>query len=57
MGLQNLQVCVQLLQANDSLVMGSLNASLQALDAAKGLLYLHSCNPPIIHRDLKSPNL
>lgn len=27
------------------------------LDAAKGMLYLHSCSPPIIHRDLKSPNL
>ena len=31
--------------------------SVQALDAAKGMLYLHSCSPPIIHRDLKSPNL
>ena len=28
-----------------------------ALDAAKGMLYLHSHKPPIIHRDLKSPNL
>jgi serine/threonine protein kinase len=28
-----------------------------ALDAAKGMLYLHSCAPPIIHRDLKSANL
>ncbi|KAL4452237.1 hypothetical protein ABPG75_007899 [Micractinium tetrahymenae] len=28
-----------------------------ALDAAKGMLYLHSCSPPIIHRDLKSANL
>lgn len=27
------------------------------LDAAKGMLYLHSHKPPIIHRDLKSPNL
>eukprot|EP01104_Vermistella_antarctica_P012308 TRINITY_DN3540_c0_g1_i2.p1 TRINITY_DN3540_c0_g1~~TRINITY_DN3540_c0_g1_i2.p1 ORF type:complete len:764 (+),score=118.30 TRINITY_DN3540_c0_g1_i2:1890-4181(+) len=26
-------------------------------DAAKGMLYLHKQNPPIIHRDLKSPNL
>ncbi|CAD8210835.1 unnamed protein product [Paramecium pentaurelia] len=28
-----------------------------ALDAAKGVLYLHSFNPPILHRDLKSLNL
>jgi len=28
-----------------------------ATDAAKGMLYLHSRNPPIVHRDLKSPNL
>ncbi|XP_031372458.1 probable serine/threonine-protein kinase SIS8 isoform X2 [Punica granatum] len=28
-----------------------------ALDAARGLNYLHSCNPVIVHRDLKSPNL
>jgi hypothetical protein len=27
------------------------------LDAAKGMLYLHAHSPPIIHRDLKSPNL
>ncbi|KAL4431452.1 hypothetical protein ABPG75_006708 [Micractinium tetrahymenae] len=28
-----------------------------ALDAAKGMLYLHAHSPPVIHRDLKSPNL
>ncbi len=28
-----------------------------ALDAARGLLYLHRHSPPIIHRDVKSPNL
>ena len=28
-----------------------------ALDAAKGMTYLHSSDPPVIHRDLKSPNL
>jgi serine/threonine protein kinase len=29
----------------------------QAADAARGLLYLHTASPPIIHRDVKSPNL
>ena len=28
-----------------------------AADVCKGMHYLHSCKPPIIHRDLKSPNL
>ncbi|KAL4443337.1 hypothetical protein ABPG75_011074 [Micractinium tetrahymenae] len=28
-----------------------------ALNAALGMLYLHTRSPPIIHRDLKSPNL
>ncbi len=28
-----------------------------ATDTARGMNYLHSCRPPIIHRDLKSPNL
>jgi len=28
-----------------------------ATDAAKGMLYLHTRSPPIVHRDLKSPNL
>eukprot|EP00128_Syssomonas_multiformis_P009525 Colp12_sorted_trinity150504_noHs@21378 len=28
-----------------------------ALDAAKGMEYLHSANPPFLHRDLKSSNL
>lgn len=27
------------------------------IDAAKGMLYLHSSAPPIIHRDLKTANL
>ena len=29
----------------------------QAMDAAKGMLCLHAHSPPILHRDLKSPNL
>lgn len=28
-----------------------------SLDVAKGMAYLHSASPPILHRDLKSPNL
>ncbi|KAG6542680.1 hypothetical protein Mapa_015915 [Marchantia paleacea] len=28
-----------------------------AFDVAKGMNYLHRSNPPIVHRDLKSPNL
>ena len=28
-----------------------------ALQAARGMLYLHSHQPPIVHRDLKSSNL
>ncbi|KAJ7531383.1 hypothetical protein O6H91_14G042000 [Diphasiastrum complanatum] len=28
-----------------------------ALDVAKGMNYLHTCTPMIVHRDLKSPNL
>ena len=28
-----------------------------AMDIARGMNYLHSCVPPIVHRDLKSPNL
>ena len=28
-----------------------------ALGAAAGMCYLHNCAPPIVHRDLKSPNL
>jgi serine/threonine protein kinase len=28
-----------------------------AMDIASGVMFLHSAKPPIIHRDLKSPNV
>lgn len=28
-----------------------------AIDIAKGMAYLHSRSPPVLHRDLKSPNV
>ncbi|KAI5054944.1 hypothetical protein GOP47_0030089 [Adiantum capillus-veneris] len=31
--------------------------SRMGLDIARGMNYLHHCNPPIVHRDLKSSNL
>ncbi|RZC56200.1 hypothetical protein C5167_015055 [Papaver somniferum] len=30
---------------------------LMALDIARGMNYLHNCDPPVVHRDLKSSNL
>ena len=37
---------------------GSWHARLRvALDVAQGMRYLHSLSPPIIHRDLRSPNI
>ncbi|MCL7023835.1 hypothetical protein MKW94_000293 [Papaver nudicaule] len=30
---------------------------LMALDIARGMNYLHNCEPPVVHRDLKSSNL
>lgn len=29
----------------------------QACDAARGLLYLHVSSPPVVHKDVKSPNV
>ncbi|GLT98987.1 hypothetical protein SLE2022_164580 [Rubroshorea leprosula] len=46
----------RLLQRNTTKVDWRRRANL-ALDIAKGMNYLHHCNPPIIHRDLKSSNL
>src|SRR5690242_12808164 len=31
--------------------------SSQAIDSARGMLYLHERNPKVVHRDLKSSNL
>lgn len=28
-----------------------------AIDIANGMAFLHSAKPPIVHRDLKSPNV
>ena len=28
-----------------------------ALDAAKGIAFLHGRSPPVVHRDIKSPNV
>lgn len=42
---------------NKSIVLSLKKTVKLALDAAKGMLYLHSLKPPILHRDLKSANL
>ncbi|GAB2294241.1 hypothetical protein Dimus_028457 [Dionaea muscipula] len=46
----------RLLQRNTS-KLDSRRRTHMALDIARGMNYLHHCNPPIIHRDLKSSNL
>ena len=40
-----------------AIAMSALMRSRMALEAARGMLYLHSLKPPVLHRDLKSPNL
>lgn len=40
-----------------SWLLADLGVSFQFLLQAKGMNYLHNRNPPIVHRDLKSPNL
>ncbi|RDX68512.1 putative serine/threonine-protein kinase SIS8, partial [Mucuna pruriens] len=46
----------RLLQRNTSKLEWRRRAHM-ALDIARGVNYLHRCNPPIIHRDLKSSNI
>ncbi|CAI9779722.1 unnamed protein product [Fraxinus pennsylvanica] len=46
----------QLLQRNTSKLDWKRHIHM-ALDVARGMNYLHRCNPPIVHRDLKSSNL
>ncbi len=47
---------MELLQNEESVIDWSLRLRL-AKDIAKGVAFLHSCSPPIVHRDLKSPNV
>lgn len=42
---------------NKEIKLGIIKRVKMLLDAAKGMLYLHSFEPPILHRDLKSANL
>ncbi|XVE68611.1 hypothetical protein DITRI_Ditri09bG0082200 [Diplodiscus trichospermus] len=48
----------RLLQIPDAaLVLNERRRLNMALDVARGMNYLHQLKPPIVHRDLKSPNL
>src|SRR5690606_12138450 len=44
------------LKSNSNLMNWALKLKI-AKDIASGMLFLHSARPPIIHRDLKSPNV
>lgn len=48
---------VQSILRNKEIKLTITKATEMALDAAKGMLYLHSSKPPILHRDFKSANL
>ncbi len=52
--LGSFQTLFQAIERGFSLCLRSLTCELVVV---QGMLYLHSCSPPIIHRDLKSPNL
>eukprot|EP01025_Chloroclados_australasicus_P031072 TRINITY_DN3136_c1_g1_i4.p1 TRINITY_DN3136_c1_g1~~TRINITY_DN3136_c1_g1_i4.p1 ORF type:complete len:1377 (-),score=137.85 TRINITY_DN3136_c1_g1_i4:366-4496(-) len=44
-------------KATNKMLLGWVRRLQMLLDAAKGMLNLHKHKPPIVHRDLKSPNL
>lgn len=53
-------VAIKILIFSSSLVLLSASTGIFMLcffGQAKGMNYLHRRNPPIVHRDLKSPNL
>ena len=52
-----LPILLYLLYRTNGIVLDVRRKLLMALDIARGMNYLHSCRPPIVHRDLKSPNL
>eukprot|EP00884_Botryococcus_braunii_P009129 jgi/Botrbrau1/18217/Bobra.53_1s0074.1 len=47
----------RLLHRTPNVVLDDKRKLRMAMDIARGMNYLHSCKPPVIHRDLKSPNL